>query len=1091
MARAANGGRGRAYNNLLRDWRAATAPEADPEHVARFWQAERGLGLHPRVKLVALYHSSVSGCAIALELSDEQLGEDHPNPHTLEVVGRWLWDNCKIDPDRFWDSVVEGDKAIDDVDTWLRTGQLPLRTQISLLPETPFETSRDRRMRLRETLNFISSPTLKPILTIAGDGMSEGLRAFALQLVKDLKDAGETRPVVYLPASRNPLTNDKVSYPQLVAYLRAFYARERITEALPATSADALRLDLEAIRGAMTREASIIILDGWSGFTGGLTRLGSAMIDDGLVTLIEEIIHPCRGVRAGLTDPAEFTRNRIIVLAATETQVLDAFAQPGAKSLPPPEAGEPMRRIAKLQTRSVVMAGLAKDMVHDRTDVSLALMDFLTRGLDEATAAPLRATLLGGEKTLVPEVLRKLSTKPLAFLIVGLAVLMPDGIRLTTIARITRTWMATQARASLGGPWPTPETFDIETLAGELDVVVDWLGPLLSLGQDAPISGLDDRDYPRERLEFGVDLDQISPDHRYLDFTAPRLRPLFADRLTAEVEDRPAIARLHRLLAEDMLAQYNRIARHGDWRDANDVRFYRRLIQALYHGFCSLARGPSEVDLGLKALSAAALPTDPTIAYLRLYAVHYRALLEAPPEWNLSRSLGRDDVKTDLIKLMLNLDGPRPWERLEHRESLVVRKPIFLSKPLRGAADPVAIARGQRTIFADQMASLAKAALRNNDLPTCDSALKEGLNFVEDWLSSAHPGGELAEEASEARGAYLGLAKTKIDFALVSSANARLGHVLNEARTYLVEGFGFRAAWLKLLDDAVLSLTARTKRSDGVEDPKGAGSFPDAAREILDAFARVVGEQSSEDLSAWSDLMGLMAEIHVLAGEHRDAPTNERTQEILKAYLLLTAADRLRRGAFDGAPLKRDFHLNAHSTRVLVRACLQLIKLGRQKGSSVPVETTDYLVSQTRRQLDILGRYVARFSTEKPSLLILEAAFARQAGTTPKVDLAIAERLLSEADDLMRAVTHRPRVRLRLMRERAKVYRGLARVETDLAVKQAYVDLTYLEIWRLELLAESAKLELWKSIAAAQREKMDDLVAALNLKISEEIRRLI
>ena len=235
----------------------------------------------------------------------------------------------------------------------------------------------------------------------------------------------------------------------------------------------------------------------------------------------------------------------------------------------------------------------------------------------------------------------------------------------------------------------------------------------------------------------------------------------------------------------------------------------------------------------------------------------------------------------------------------------------------------------------------------------------------------------------------------------------------------------------------------------------------------------------SETLSAWSDLLGIAAEIEVIEGEHRESEDADRSDLFMQAYVLLSAGDRLRRKAYDLAPLSRDFHLNPHGARVMARTLLQMIKEARRAEKQAGIEPTRSagLIRQARRQLDVLARYVARFPTERASLLVLEASFARQVGDNALEDLQAAERLLCEADGLMTAAAQRPRVRLRLMRERAKVYRNLARRLSDPVARQIYCDFTYLEIDRLQRLADHSKLELWKRVAARQHFKIEKLVA--------------
>lgn len=446
-----------------------------------------------------------------------------------------------------------------------------------------------------------------------------------------------------------------------------------------------------------------------------------------------------------------------------------------------------------------------------------------------------------------------------------------------------------------------------------------------------------------------------------------------------------------------------------------------------------------------------------------------------------------------------------------------------------------------RAMAVDQLTSLAKAALRNNELLLAAQAVELGKATVlkilkpdaesdeeddnptdtgADGVEASHDDFEAlsrdlarldfdtsvldaelerrltpatSPDWSPALRSMLALDRINIDIAIVTNEKdivVEVGHMLTGP---MVETFGFPRTWFQLLE----------RMRDGLAP---AMDMEARVRRRLDVLERLARSADVETLSAWSDLMGLFAEIHVIEAEQSGGAAENRQGRFLLAYILLTGADRLRRVAFDREPLRRDYHLNPHSSRVLVRTLVQLTKYHRrtrdallaaagqceadgEEAAAVALRDDaqrhdaagDFFYDQAQRQFGILERFVGSFATERPSLLILKSGLVRAREPDSFASLTEAEGLLSEADRLMTAATHRPRVRLRLLRERSKVYRLFCGVCADAERGRTYSELAFQDIDRLYRLAEHAQLHLWIRIAVRQWKKMVDALQAAQL----------
>jgi len=142
-------------------------------------------------------------------------------------------------------------------------------------------------------------------------------------------------------------------------------------------------------------------------------------------------------------------------------------------------------------------------------------------------------------------------------------------------------------------------------------------------------------------------------------------------------------------------------------------------------------------------------------------------------------------------------------------------------------------------------------------------------------------------------------------------------------------------------------------------------------------------------------------------------------------------AERLRRRVYELRPLGRQFYLNGHSTRVLVRTVLRLIEaidILEKEGNAdliARLPSRQALVELAKRHKTMLSAYMSRVPTERASLLIMEAQYVRIVGNGRRRALLYAQKLLVRADGMLGYVRHRPRIRLRFALERSLVLRAL------------------------------------------------------------------
>ena len=134
--------------------------------------------------------------------------------------------------------------------------------------------------------------------------------------------------------------------------------------------------------------------------------------------------------------------------------------------------------------------------------------------------------------------------------------------------------------------------------------------------------------------------------------------------LTAKLLEPWQILVLNRHLSEESLSQQVIAMRFKGVNNALSIREFRRLVSGIYHGLLSLGitgsgHHPKFNEPRKVSCPYWAGPSDPNDYFFWLCVIHYRATLEAPPSWRLSRDYALDRLKLDLLAAM-----DRPFDLL-------------------------------------------------------------------------------------------------------------------------------------------------------------------------------------------------------------------------------------------------------------------------------------------------------------------------------------------------------------------------------------------------------------------------------------------
>ena len=940
----------------------------------------------------------------------------------------------RISPTAFREREFSGPNAVADFAAWLLGERVEPARGLDLWNARDkylFLETLEREAITQAVLQFLGDENGPQVQVVYAKDMSRALTGFADMLIGRLKaDPGRLGgPILYLPVSAYVPDYKKIDLPLIVGWLEAFYAGRQLKDARsPGTSAE-MTDAFDNIRNAMAKQPATIILNGYPDYRGVLGDLRALVSDDATTQLLKHILHPSTADTTAPFNVADFKKTRIVLLADGPVQWLSPFAARSIE-LPLPTADKQKELIHEkyYANPKEVLTYLDKYALA-QNETNLLLVDSCVSA--QALLGPQSTITVPGEEraaalaeTLIGD-LRQTPTN--AYVLVTLLGLSLDGIRVGTAVRVLRRWARMQQALQAADLPPifedqidVPSILALAQALEGLIIVVDSIAGRSLTGR----AGF-------EVSDRGGGAEQEQKDSlRILMFRRPEIRQIVTEALL-ESTGPEMVAVLQRLLAEDAISRYTFFARHSDRIDTFDMRIHRSLVRALYHGFNSLM-APEKVLRAEIETRPDVLPSSATEAYRRLYSNFYRLLLEAPPNWEVSRTMGAAAVKRDLILVAMNapVGNQRRYPTVELDRPLNVKLPLWLLEDgLPGAHE----------LIEDMIAAYARAAIQLDDF--------RGLEQLEEEI-------ERAQEASAKLGDTLSLLKVRID-ALI------LQNDFDEAQALIQADLKAAGIDWETLNSATLELAGRIQ---GMSD--ASSQIERSAEQIARSLLPI--DASPELLARLSDMLSRRAEILSQVAQKAQDPSAS-TVRFLQAFITFLVAERCRRWAFLTAPLSRSHLVSGHQTWAFVRTALLLVKYG-MNGPGALTGLTDYLIAKAQRQSDILARYNVRYAAERSSLLLMEAAIAR-VGTR---NLPDAQYLLCEADRRMIWATDRPRVRMRLLYQRCAFLMEQAAALEDKAMKLMFLDAAEFDHRQLAALARYSGARQWIEFAADRERQLRD-----------------
>tara|TARA_R110000868_G_scaffold6550_8_gene37124 strand:+ start:33744 stop:37415 length:3672 start_codon:yes stop_codon:yes gene_type:complete len=1027
----------------------------------------------------------------------------------------------------------------------LRGGFVDIHSQYKIDPKRKLYSLGLRQSALDGLTKFLRGADYRPVQTVHSKNNRGALTAIANRIhqigaghatrterrapvAKTSKLTEDARPWLYLRASRI-CKEQPVTLPQLVGKLKAFYLGEAVqTAPIPRSHAEYLSA-LKFVRTALMRTPAIIVFDGHRSPRGWPTALPSLISDDGLSTLLRDLLTPRLSHRDAQLDVRAFYKTRIIVL----TDDVYTDESKGEKS---PLQIHPLQQLRPINVVAPDPDDMA-ELIGDHVWKNQAALKSLaqTRSASLVDGAMLRLTdtwltvvgqTIEGERernhvlnSLLGNSSRKLADAINAhllehdissFLLLRWIAIAESEIRTSTLGRLLTNWryLLAERRKRFG------QSGTAKVTPATTEDVVKLLEPfdsILTHGPDERIDGLDDAYYPpiernmiepmtaspvqeyRRPYSYSFVTNQICSD--FLEFRRDD------DTLEAERLD------MYRLLAEEAFRQEASIMRHAPRAASLDIRRLRRMCEGLHYGFASLPDDPSNIDQALRGLSRS-LPANPKSAFDHLYLTFYRHVLQHAPDFALTRNLGRPAIASDLIMSALwsGIRNP-PTHRtneLPPANSPYMHPERVELDPDNPSDPPIRERKTHKALAKDAYISLIRNLISANRL---DLALSTLERAKEGWVEPSSGGTGLDA-----------LSKVEIDLELLRTDPSR--NIANTKGLFdriLIAG---PLPWRLLksrIERTVRWLPGRLQAAGPIANLANVYEIHRQVKsDISGAAARLTHNLNAKDIERGADLFARLGEAEAIRADGNSEVVDKvALSRFVTAWGFFHLAEILRNQVFLVDPLGREYLPNPHTNRVFVRVNLKLYSIlrrvarrsdldsvfseqgGLKNSKSIALNPStcglfaQFFAYQAQKQLDLVSRFQFQYLAERPSLLMSEAAVLRTVRDAPEKALD----LLREADDLIAGNMDRPRLAFRLALERAKALRQLAK-KPDVPARQAMLLIAAAtETLRLEALQQrddegrqqAAGERLWKFITDQQKGAVKKSIQAHRKKLGKEL----
>lgn len=1017
------------------------------------------------------------------------------------ATAMWRSDMPELSLDDYENGHYSGPTAVRDFISDLRR----IRDDLSGLPQQIWPEIPSRLDNLKRKVDAFLQDASSRLMTIdSAEGYFACSGQFNTLLLNELSRKTGSLPIFYASVGRPgslifpPARKDadappvalggqaadwrkRMDLPTLVNRLLCFIMGEAAPRK-PASNSLNLWENILLLRKALSDRPALLVFDGYTAMGTWLPALRSVLTGDPLSVLLPHLMEdwPEVGKERDVSLPERKTK--IIVFSDQHPAEFERFNPrreewPG--KLPAKIVGETF--LHQVSTQMFRWKNRdSNDLYRRMKETSQSNQTAIT---NEDVWAVLQTQIVrGGEKPSVEKNLGAAVHNLLdlldkekqgnALLILTLTALSPGGLRYTTLWNIIRQWRKAEHYEASLDTQPSeqrtpynlfesaegPDGLPLKAVAS----IARLLRPLLMEVRDDFIAGLDDSfrrweyldppDKPAEGLNTRL---------RQVDFRSRVLREQVIAVMNTRVPEH-VLARLHRLLAEELLRQHTVALRHRVSNDPLPLDALRAISQFLSHGWLSLVAGPEKEDQGLKPLGRH-LPVDPKEVYIHLYTTFFRQLAAGSLHSEFAaRIVAVENLQLDLLQVAMNID------RHQKRDGLPFsyRRDNTFQLDITSLLDPEK--PQELRLLLDQLISYGRLALHQNRFEELDEVIELAQSNIEgrdneDCLALGH----------------------KIEYLKLQSKRLKQ----RTADTAVVE---------TLAETEFESRDAITKAIDkAVEVVLSAASAKNRDR-ILESFTEEVavslcsGTALPEVLRHRAELIAVHADLLWVHEEINRPEDPHQIIDLLKSFIGFRIAEHVRKRAFEASLGQSIAAADAHQVRSFVRVALRLAGRIRLSDAAKHLEFPphDYFVREARRQNDMQTWFYGISHSDRASIHMLEALFYRfEADGQPE----LAAQALVEAERWMLPSIDRPRARKRLLFERIQVAMAMARnslnkaLETDRGKRDEFETVSkktrrYLKIAfaDLQLLETQKPDEYWKRMQADVSDDLDRLKTDIN-----------
>ena len=914
-------------------------------------------------------------------------------------------------------------------------------------------------------------------------------RQIVSQLMQQLKDLGEPRPVLVLPVtgdSNNPIPTGENIVPvtpdvhTLVGWIQHFFAKggstAGITGVKPISEDYSMYRVIHELRLAMVRCPAILVFTGIQAAFGKSSAIEHQVADSELVQLLATLTSDppiCSCDDPKLLD--RWRENRILLVSDDPilSQIYgDVDILSNYKAAPKPDyLSESCFTLTsdhwlelptelELKNAKTISVNLQRcDRLGILPDeLALYLLEALinVRGsglsyeeISHINTIPENKRVCGYLVALWLDSLRDHETDNDAnyqqLCLLQILACSPEGFRRGTLERIIHRLRSSQE--------PTFPTLQVFGLPRKIDTLLSRFPRLISEHGSDDVRSVDESAHDLE-LDFassGTSRGRRNAG-RTLHFPLVDIRRGILDWMSDDNLDKRHYHRLNRAICEEAKQQMNVVLRHSEVDRSPSLRVWRRQFSVIYCGLLSLdldaKSGTLHVDDGPSC--SLGIQEEGKELWIWLYSFAYRRMIERVPAYNLTRYYGADSLKRTLLvdvfddPAMLWPVGYQSAAGLTEDSRLKVSRSVsdwcLLPEKL-SLVTCISSDLPHIGIEGTHWRALARVCLSLGDSRGVHQVLSRlGKQSLSSCGRTTARDNELIRTKIELDSLMLGRkpdderarSSVKILHRHLGEEFDALETEITKTRQYLLDIVNGECDPTLEITGLSLQFTSPNKIiSFCIENDWTAGEMAN----IVDCLFRIAEHHGILTTLEEPPIQNVDCEESVLLPGTHD-PSVDPIFGYASSLSVSLMAEALRLAIFRSDPLGSSFFASGNTIRQMIRVCLALeAAIIRSRDESVENRFKMSPFGRlARRQADTLTRHLFPYPREQASNLLIEAEILRLQSIDPvarRSRLLQARALCAEAEPIILGLGQELRLRLRLAMTRAKVHRDLVQANED------------------------------------------------------------